>query len=673
MVKKTNLRLLAMTIMMVLAGAGLAHADLTDGLIAHWALDETSGTTATDSAGSNDGTLVNGPTWVTGQIGGALNFDGADDYVNIPYTSSFQLPVFSVSAWINPTIDLASTGGTILARGEDAASDNWALVLRVAQSGSASEGVSIAYEGNGDQDYYWHTNFFPPINTWTHIVATRSSDGTLSIYINGGLHSQWGATPTPTSNCFQDFAIGATWLKKSGEPFVTSFFPGLIDDVMIYDRALSPEEVEQLYQNGLPALESIEITGPNEVAEDSQAQYRAVASYEGGSTADVTAGAIWSVDDETVGQINTPGQLETLLINRPQKDIVITADYSEGGIDTTDDKEVTVTAICPSGNALQFDGQDDFVEIPHSNDCKPPLPITFTAWINIENTGTNQWIIGTDDRSSRYYGIWFYVADYNKLNLGYGDGGPRDKWHRRSKVGTTELSPDTWYHVAAVVNGPTDIAFYINGIDDDGIYGGTGGNLAYSSSGSLFIGSNSNAESYFNGTIDEVCVYNRALDAGEIQGLILAGPDVDDLSLVGYWPFDEGTGQVAGDLAGGNNGTLGSDPCDVDSSDPVWTDDVAPVGYCSLGDIVERNMEDVLEIKADILSQLAAAILIELDTYEMLDEAFETGQLGTDNKNDIVKAKQKIHSAVQHETQAGADVQKSLEKISEAYDTLGIE
>ena len=50
--------------------------------ISYWKFDERSGTTAYDSIGTNDGSLINGPTWVLGQVGSALDFDGVNDYIN---------------------------------------------------------------------------------------------------------------------------------------------------------------------------------------------------------------------------------------------------------------------------------------------------------------------------------------------------------------------------------------------------------------------------------------------------------------------------------------------------------------------------------------------------------------------------------------------------------------
>ncbi|MDH3589124.1 MAG: DNRLRE domain-containing protein, partial [Gammaproteobacteria bacterium] len=74
-------------------------AEAGSGPIAHWKLDETSGTTAVDSVGGHDGTLTNGPAWVAGQIDGALDFDGSNDLVSIPHHAIFTQVPMTVSAW----------------------------------------------------------------------------------------------------------------------------------------------------------------------------------------------------------------------------------------------------------------------------------------------------------------------------------------------------------------------------------------------------------------------------------------------------------------------------------------------------------------------------------------------------------------------------------------------
>jgi len=110
---------------------------------------------------------------------------------------------------------------------------------------------------------------------------------------------------------------------------------------------------------------------------------------------------------------------------------------------------------------------------------------------------------------------------------------------------------------------------YVNGVDDGGSYSGTGGSLSYST-GSSFIGGRGGSTMLFDGAIDDVRVYNRALSGEEIQGLMHTWPDTSDPTLLGYWDFDEGEGQQAADLSlYGNHGQLGS-TLGVDSSDPDW-------------------------------------------------------------------------------------------------------
>src|SRR3990167_9799803 len=81
----------------------------TSGLVGYWTFDEGSGTTANDSSGNNNtGALINGPTWTTGKIGGALSFDGVDDRVS---TGAFSIGStnFSMSGWVKQ-----SAGGTVI-------------------------------------------------------------------------------------------------------------------------------------------------------------------------------------------------------------------------------------------------------------------------------------------------------------------------------------------------------------------------------------------------------------------------------------------------------------------------------------------------------------------------------------------------------------------------------
>lgn len=87
---------------LVLSLAGSASGSL----VAHWRLDETSGNIAYDSSGNgHDGTLQGDAQWTSGRIGGALDFDGSDDYVDIAYSPALSLNEFTFSAWVNIAVE----------------------------------------------------------------------------------------------------------------------------------------------------------------------------------------------------------------------------------------------------------------------------------------------------------------------------------------------------------------------------------------------------------------------------------------------------------------------------------------------------------------------------------------------------------------------------------------
>jgi len=250
--KRESILVLAMV---VLVANGSAWADLSDGLVASYPF---SGNANDASGNGHDGTVY-GAMLTTDRFGNAnsaFNFDGIDDYVSIPYAAAFQLPVFTFAAWISPSIDLSSKTSAIVSRGEDFVSDEAAFLLGVAEESSPLvNGAYLMYEDNGDDEHFFGTDYYPPAGSWTHVAATRLSNGQLNIYVNGNLLSHWHSTSAPTTNCFQDLVIGAYW--GSPTPYdqkLKAFFPGSIDEVRIYNRALSAEEIEELASDPVPGL-----------------------------------------------------------------------------------------------------------------------------------------------------------------------------------------------------------------------------------------------------------------------------------------------------------------------------------------------------------------------------------------------------------------------------------
>ncbi|MFX0200424.1 MAG: LamG domain-containing protein, partial [Candidatus Hodarchaeota archaeon] len=248
--KRESILVLAMV---VLVANGSAWADLSDGLVAYYPF---SGNANDASDNGHDGIVI-GATLTTDRLGNpnsAYNFDGINDLVAVLYSSDFQLPTYTIAAWIRPTVDLSSLTipSAIITRGEDFTSDHAAVFFGVAPAiSSFANGVFLSYEDNGDRGFNFDTGYYPPVGAWTHLAATRLSNGQLNIYVNGNLLSYWHSTPEPTTECFQDLLISAYWYSPT---ILTNFFPGAIDEVRIYNRALSAKEIAELVFGPVPSL-----------------------------------------------------------------------------------------------------------------------------------------------------------------------------------------------------------------------------------------------------------------------------------------------------------------------------------------------------------------------------------------------------------------------------------
>ncbi|TKJ38029.1 MAG: hypothetical protein CEE38_04520 [Planctomycetes bacterium B3_Pla] len=243
----------------------------TDGLVAYYPFN---GNANDESGNGHDGTVY-GATLTTDRFGvpcSAYSFDGIDDYISVDYMAAFQLPVFTVSAWVRPAVDVSDPTSTsvisVVTRGEDFATDRASFLLIVAPSTSTlANGVTVLYEDYYDREQYYDTNIYPQVGQWTHLVASRDADGVLSIYSDGFLIGQWLTTPDPASNSYQDLLIGAYWFVPTpATAYIANFFSGAIDDVLIYNRALSPGDITG------PAIVPVDID-PDPLYMDSKGQW----------------------------------------------------------------------------------------------------------------------------------------------------------------------------------------------------------------------------------------------------------------------------------------------------------------------------------------------------------------------------------------------------------------
>jgi len=203
------------------------------GLLAHWKLDEGRGDAVADCSGNgHQGTLRNGPRWVTGRQGGALSFDGTGSCVEMDTCfSELTLPL-SIAFWVNPAKSQVPYANILGNHG-----DFWEG-LGMEQEGSNTNAFSLGY---GDGTKWLGTG---PVklaaNQWQHVAAV--CDGRYAIlYVNGVERSRSPAKGSLAPNPDQRFKLGLGY-----KPDAKRCFHGLLQDVRIYRRALSAAEIAGL-------------------------------------------------------------------------------------------------------------------------------------------------------------------------------------------------------------------------------------------------------------------------------------------------------------------------------------------------------------------------------------------------------------------------------------------
>jgi hypothetical protein len=208
---------------------------ITNGLVGNWRPSrEATGNLLIDSVRSNHGALTNGPTWAPSAGGGsgayALSCNGSNNYVSVANVDALNLLTnFTVSIWVNP-----------------ATFTNYQNPIHKGVSGSSAQyGIIIFSSGN----WYGQLNSdlsggVLTLNQWWHLVLTLGN-ATGSVYTNGKL-----ITTAAASTTFRNAGVNI-----GADIANTRYFNGLVDDVAIFNRALTPNEILTLYTAGRGALD----------------------------------------------------------------------------------------------------------------------------------------------------------------------------------------------------------------------------------------------------------------------------------------------------------------------------------------------------------------------------------------------------------------------------------
>lgn len=550
------------------------YIGLTDGLVGHWTFDgpTVSGTDplkVNDLSGNgNQGSAVNADVErAIGKIGQALAFGGtADvDFVQVGTDAeSLRVTDGTVSAWVfqeGSIIHGSARGDGIVHHPGHNNSDSQAYTLEL-QENSGNLFLKCELEIN---DPSLQVVVPPETNVWKHYACTW--DGTtVRLYADGVEVGQTAQTGTPSYAGNGIFFIGRN--RNGGKPM-----KGKIDDVRIYNRALTEQEIQRLHTIGAGS----KLSAPRYT----------------GSLNDGLVG-YWSLD----GAIPNLGTSQDYFLDE------------SGNGHHGEPNGATELIPGKAGQAFLFDDSIDGATIPDDPALSGFSAMSLSTWFKLSS-----FPVSND--------FWFVVAKSNgassreyRFRLEGANGTDGLTWHISNDgedPGTAETSHaignfalDTWYHAVGTYDDANNdlLELYINGELVDTATGEAGG--VFDGSADLYFGrANFGASNaHLDGAVDEVRLYNRVLTPQEVKRLYEIGEAIKINTtnsagsladgLVGHWSFDgpeasqgyvldESGNEKRGTLSGGPRPTIGvrGQALEFDGNDDFVDIDAAPFDFGS--------------------------------------------------------------------------------------------
>ncbi len=433
---------------------------------------------AIDAAGSNHGTPQNGATFATGMVGQAFSFDGLDDIIRVPSAPNLEPQQFTLEAWVFAR----NVGGGIDAQGPVVISKDFAGNVSYGILGPGTTGKFNANMRftDGTQPSFFSANSFG-FNTWHHVAMTWDGN-TINLYVNGNLEGSVVVGPKTVVYSAEDLGIGMHSLLA---PVNKRPFDGFIDEVEIFNRALSSSEIASAFGAG-SAGHCVSIAPPANLVSWYRAEFTAKDSI-----------------GSNHGTLQNGASLATGMI----------------------------------GQAFSFDGINDSVNIPAASSLNVGAQATFAFWMRPDPSNPMnaccQGLVVRDNMSieiANPFGVPVGII------FGASNGGTNV--HTSDVVGTGfPVTAGQWHHVVGTYDG-TAVRLYVDGLERAAapLTGtippiGAGGFLTIGSEDGHTLCPSCVGTRYFHGMIDDVQIFNRALSSAEVAAAFNAG-------AAGYIQYD---------------------------------------------------------------------------------------------------------------------------------------
>lgn len=433
-----------------------------DGPVARWRLGEAGGPVAFDDIGSAHG-VYNGsvtraqPGAIKNDSNGAITLDGTSGYVEVPNTATINPGIWSTEAWAYVTGGAGTNRSVVGNRNENnsapvmgynlyaGANERWRLVVADTDGyNRPSDGGVVMY------------------NTWTHLVVTF--DGTIvRWYVNG---VQGGTLDFPMSsvapNTLNPLRIGA----GANEAAPGFFFPGRIDDVAVYDSALSAARVSAHYLSARSYRDVVRDTDPTPLG-----------YWRLGETSGTTA-------------VNVMGTNNGSYVNSP----VLTAPGALAG---------------DSDTGVSLNGTSQYVNVADSASLDTGNSFAVEFWIKRNATGRIEHLVS---KGAATWGIRFNASNYVELWRNFRNGGYSTYLMATSTIPISDTT--SWHHIHVSKN-EGNLMLYIDGVDR---LGAVDPYILFDSTSALRFGAETpTAAAYASAIIDEVALWSTSLSGAQVK------------------------------------------------------------------------------------------------------------------------------------------------------------
>ena len=434
------------------------------------------------------------------------------------------------SAWVYAAAN-PSNDGQIVAKADDVS--GWQLKTSP-DTGPHTFGVRVTGTTNTFARRYSTT--VRSLNVWYHVAGVyNASARTLDIYVNGVLNNGTlnGTVPASQINSAVNVNIGR---RSGGSGY---YFNGVIDDVRIYNRALSQTEIQADMNTPVrtptPTPTATATFTPTATATSTPTATHTPTSTPTATHTPTSTPTATHTPTSTPTATHTPTPTPTATFTStptptptstptPAAGLVAAYNFNEGSGTTVTDASgngitgnilgATWTTGGRNGNALSFNGSSSYVDLGNPALLQITGSMTWSAWVKAAaNPPDDGQIVAKSDNAS---GWQFKTSpDTGPHTFGVGVAGATNALAQR--YSTTVRSLNVWYHVAGVYNASArTLDIYVNGVLNNGTLSGTVPASQINSAVNVNIGRRSGGF-YFNGVIDDVRVYNRPLSQAEIQ------------------------------------------------------------------------------------------------------------------------------------------------------------